>query len=586
MSRIMCVPSRAELRTDATFWRRGTKDLTGTGRVASWHFLSGVQRLKWTITLFAVLIWFIWGWVSGDSGTLTVMCSAAAYSVIVGVRESIRVVTENKEREREKVIAKSMASRLGSVQGGTAKEWVNYAPARRGRPTTVSVKLPGTYDRSLRQVEKDAELVARKAGFKVGHDFEVVEHTEPPLMVVREMEVPPEVVSFEMALPYLEQAGNGRYFLGLGVRECPLWIDLNQQAPHIAWSCGTGAGKTVAGRNLASQIRREGGRVDIFDFAKEGESHGDWVYDEHGELFPGIRFYTAVEAAHEALVELGEERSRRARLVTEARRYRRPEPEFQRVLVIIEEMNTGTPELMAYWKRLRQEIKAETGEEQPLESPAITAYRDLVCKGRSTMMNVLAVAQRFDAKVTAGGDIRANFGERMLARFDDQARRMLIPEINPKPVSSSHRGRMILCRDGKAHAVQGVYMDIEQTREWAFGGDAVEPVRSMRPVEVDVAPQASEQGVSAIEVDSAAVATLSERSIPKPAGLVTLAQAADQRVVPLTAKAMKNARDRKEPGFPTPADASGKAWLYRRADLKAWHAMRGADSTVDIDGGA
>lgn len=569
-------------RTDATFLRRGTKVLHPSGRAASWHFLSGMERAKWTVLAVLALSWAGWGWLNEDSGTILASWLVLSYAVLVGVRECVRVVLEARGRAVQDRVAKAMLSRFGATPGALPHEWVRYAPARRGRSTTVTVNLPGDYTRSLRQAEKDAELVARRAGFKDGHDHELIEDVDRPMLIVREMEVPPDAVLFEAAREYLEQAGDGRYFLGLGVRECPMWIDLNQQAPHIAWSCGTGAGKTVAGRNLAAQIRREGGRVDIFDFAKEGESHGDWIFDENGELFPGIRFYVDVAAAHEALVELGEERSRRARLATEARRYRRPEPVFQRILVIIEEMNTGTPELTAYWKRLRREIKAATGEDQPEESPAITAYRDLVCKGRSTMMNVLAVAQRFDAKVTAGGDIRANFGERMLARFDDQARRMLIPEISPKPVSSSHRGRMLLCRDGKAHPVQGVYMGIEETRAWAFGADA-EGARPVRPVEAAAPLRGPDQGEESEETGLATVTDLKPKT---PAGPVSLRQAAEQGVVRMTWKALKLARERKEPGFPDPVETQGQTWLYSRADLKAFEAGRGADTPINIEEGS
>lgn len=575
-------------RTDATWRRKGSDTVHRSGHAWWWHFLPRWHRLGYRTggTVLAILL--AYGLLSDFEHTLLALEVALGLGLLAGACWVYVRVRTVRQREVARRIAKSVENRIKATPHSVPHSWVHVKLTGPTRVKSATLHLPEGHAQAERSIESLAKLVAGRAGLKPGEfDFEFIGESDRPRLIVRRMEVPPEVVDFEMARPCLEKAGNGRYFLGFGVRSAEMWIDLNQQAPHVAWSCGTGAGKTVAGRNLAAQIRREGGRVAIFDYGKEGESHGDWVYDENGELLPGIEFYDKTPAAHDALIALGEERSRRSTLAKEARRFRRPEPVFPRFLVIFEEMNTSIPELTAYWKRLRQEIKRDTGIEQPLESPAITAYRDLVCKGRSTLMNVLAVAQRFDANKVGGGDTRSNFSVRMLARFDDKARAMLIPEITPKPVSSTHPGRAIVCIGGAAEVLQGVYLSVDETRDWAFGHpdeagrryertevgvDRVDPVDAFEP--------RSEQGKSLATIDSSPVSTLPAR--PTPAGPVGLREAAEQRVVAATVKELKNARDR-DPSFPEPVDKGGKTWLYARADLKAWEAQRSADVPVEMD---
>lgn len=556
-------------RTDAT-WRTRGRDLRhGVHDAWPWHYLPRAQRCAWRNGLTVGFFVLCYTAVVAPSQTWVGVQAIAVLAFAVFLHWMWNRLQGFRTKHRwigplSVVLGKRWnVDPLALVPGITVP-----ADCRTNADHPVEVILPADYREPDRQQEASAKLIARKVKIPVtAMDFEIDHEGDHPKMLVRAMEVPPEFVDFDMAREYMEQATDTNLFLGFGLRTAPVWCDLNQESPHWACSFGSGGGKSTFCRMVAAQVRRQrsDNRIVILDFGKDGDSHADWVYDEHGNLLPGIEFHTTVEAGHDALVELAAERARRSRAAFEAKRYRRPEPDFGRVLVIFEEMNTSIPKLEGYWKDIR-------GTEDPKESPAMTAWGNLVCTGRATKMNCLAVAQRFDAKVAGGGDVRANFMIRILSRFDPSAIKMLIPEIKPAPKSSNHPGRMTLAIGGEAVSFQGVYMTPDETRDWSSEG---------RPMVIDHAEIVSQNGVMPAQGHAPDLGEVSEsgaralRLVPpvEPVvELVTLAAAIEQGLVPGTLDALRKASQKDD--FPTAHDHRGgarrNAGRYAAHDLADW----------------
>lgn len=427
----------------------------------------------------------------------------------------------------------------------------------------IEISLPKHYAETERRQLQLASHVAGRAGIK-SHDYEVLLEGEAPRMLVRAQLVPPDEVllSDETAAELVRgNDDDSKLFIGLGVHDRPVWIDWNQDAPHLAPSIGSGGGKSTLVRSLAAQTVYKGGRAVIFDGGKDGESHEDWTRDEGLQLLNGVEFYSSIEAEHDALVAWEAERQRRAQAVLA-----RTGEKFQRTLLVLEERNVTMPKLAAYWAGIRCR---EDGD--PVKSPAIQAIANLVAAGRSVKMNVVAVAQRFDAAAIGGGSVRSNFGLRLMSRFDEQARKMLIPEIKPAPKSSNRVGRAVLCVAGEATDVQVLYMETHE---------AVDMCRN------PMAPQASSRIIAPRPKSPALAASLgdlpvlgqsqvpSAEPVPVPVAkpperLMKLSEAVAQGVVGMNIEALRKAAQR--PGFPAPWD-EGKAGakLYDPRALAAW----------------
>lgn len=472
-------------------------------------------------------------------------------------------------------IGQVVAERLGYDRHVDPLDLVKVPLGHRTDPNRpVEVKLPLHWRDTPRAQAQFALDVASRAGIK-SHDFEVLDgEGEAPRMLVRAQLVPPDEVMFsdeKVAELVRGNADDSKLFVGLGIHDRPVWIDWALDSPHLALSFGSGAGKSTLIRSLAAQTVYKGGRAAIFDGGKDGESHQDWTRDEALQLLNGVEFYPSIAAEHDALVAWEAERARRAEAVLA-----RTGEQFQRVLLVLEERNLTQPKLQAHWASIRSR---EDGD--PIKSPAIQAQQNLVAAGRSVNMNCVASAQRFDAAAAGGGSVRASFQVRMLSRFDDGARNMLIPEIKPKPKSSNHLGRAILCVGGEATDVQALYMATHEAVDLCR--NPAVPQTSNRII----APRPKSPALAASLGDSqflGASQAPSAEPVPVPAPapvgrpqgtLMKLSEAHQQGIVGGSMDALRKAAQTAK--FPSKrGDGSNGAYLYDSMELAAWWGERQA----------
>lgn len=427
----------------------------------------------------------------------------------------------------------------------------------------IEISLPRGHVETDRRQKQLAGYVANHAGLK-SHDYEVlIGEGEAPKMFVRAKLVPPDEVLWaeddELRTLIYACQDDSILCVGRGLYGKPVWIDWKRDSPHLALSWGSGAGKSTMIRFLAAQTVYKGGRAVIMDGGKDGESHEDWTRDQHLQLIDGVEFYPSIAEEHDALIAWEQERQRRSQA-----KLARTGESFQRVLMVLEERNVTKARLQAHWATIR-----EQGD--PVKSPALQAIANLVNAGRSVGINCVASAQRFDAACIGGGDVRGSFQLRSLSRWDEQARKMLIPDITPKPTSSSHPGRAILVVAGELTDFQAPLLTAKETVDLCYAG-AEQTDRRI------IAPRPQAPGLAGGPGESLGETPdlgLGQPAVePAPARtLLTLNEAWKQSIVTGQLEGVRSAA--KRDGFPPKRDeAPGGAYLYDATELANWEARR------------
>lgn len=340
-------------------------------------------------------------------------------------------------------------------------------------------------------------------------------------------------VGYDEIAPHLDRIAEDEFIFGFAAGDVPFIVSLADDAPHIAMSAGSGAGKSVLAQLLAAQVLRRGGKVTIIDVKG---SHR-WAKN-----IAGVNYCVTGRAAHDALVDLGELADERNTAA-----FASDDDNFDpglRHLVIMEEMNAGIAILANYWQ-------GERAKGDPVMSPAVTALRFLLFTGRSAKINVVGIAQSLTARAIGGPEARENFAVRCMARYTVNAWRMLCPQA-AMPRSSRVRGRWAIVIGDTATSVQVAYLTPAQVRMVARVTDAAK---------IPVAPMSRD-----VTGDGNVVDPLSEP--------ITLRDASEEGVIPWTyaAAKMRLSRTRRSAPdrAPKPVGKAGKADQFRRGDLILW----------------
>jgi hypothetical protein len=352
-------------------------------------------------------------------------------------------------------------------------------------------------------------------------------------------ERPPSSCSLADIAPYLARLAEWEFIAGLTTGGRPVIVSLDDDAPHIACSAGSGAGKSVLAKLLAAQVLARGGRVTILD--RKG-SHR-WARD-----LAGVTYCTTAEAMHHELLRLSAQADER-----NAEAMRQPEgwDPGAREFVIFEEMNATVAQLRQWWEDNRPKGA-------PKQSPAITAFRNIMFMGRSAKTNLFGVAQLLTANTTGGPESRENFGVRFLARYTANAWKMLAPEC-PMPRKSRTRGRWQVVIAGEATELQVAFLGDDEARELS----AAVP---MSPV-------------------PGTARTLGEHTGTAPGGdeLLTFSAGAERFCPGVNLDTLKRRRSRARARGegPRPRRTDGRTELYDADELRAWLATEstGQEST-------
>ncbi|MFD4328525.1 hypothetical protein ACFWQC_28100, partial [Nocardioides sp. NPDC058538] len=401
--------------------------------------------------------------------------------------------------------------------------------------------------------------------------------------------------------------------LGLGRAKSVITIDLDDDAPHIMQSVGSGGGKSVQIALMAAQVLAHDGRVLILD--PKGTSHR-WAIKH-----PNVLYCRSMLEIHEGLMGLGAEMARRQ---DAAREDEHAIDGCPRVLVVVEERNALMEQLQPWWDEYREDWKinyiAETGEKPakdlPKKCPSISVLRTVSYMGREPRLHLLSAAQQATANTMGGGASRESYAARLMGRnTTPQTWNFLAPNLTPR--ATDRKGRFFLAMHGLTVVeFQGAVLSPKELKKLAlkcFADEAAQTGAELRPAELFyrepgitvgevIAPStpvpAVVPGVVVSEVSSVPVASTSvsdqgkqvetvpavspvsrqntmaskgENVIPfeRP---VSLSDAVNQGIVTIGLSAIQKAAQR--PGFPPVAEKRGRTHFYKPSALRDWEQRR------------
>jgi hypothetical protein len=452
-----------EPKTNATFLLPADKVITRGGRASKWQKMAGYKRAEYRIggltgTSLSVYLYVWHRWILYGLGiaAITVVITVAAW--LGRIHWDKRVLTRDVIRPLHKMLA-PLVDQEAHV---TAARWIDVPDDYASNDSAkVVITLPEGFAATAEAKRLIPPLVASRLGGEWDGTFKTT--GKMPTLTMRRAPNPPDSVSLADLREAMLAAPEHAPVLGLGSHNKVISVDFNNDSPHIALSMGSGGGKSTAVRALVIQLIRNGADVEIIDIAKRGVSHL-WAKE-----IPGVSIWRTAESAHKALVRLGEEQEGRYDEI-----YIDPsrEKEFNRKVLVFEELNASFKLLGDYWKRTRTK-------EDPKESPAVSAFASILFAGRQGRINAIVVAQSFTARAIGGPESRENFAVRILGRYSLNAWKMLCPEVWPAPRTNRNVGRVQMVTGAEAFATQVLNTTDEEAYNYATSGDAIrQPVQT------------------------------------------------------------------------------------------------------------
>lgn len=411
------------------------------------------------------------------------------------------------------------------------------------------IKLPETF------VGADTKVITHIVQTKLGLTNVSVQYRlagRKPYLIIKQTPRPPTKVMLDDYRTEALASPESAPLIGIGPKGVQVSVDLDAESPHILVSASTGGGKSVITRTMAAQMLFHGAQYVFLDFKRH--SHR-WARG-----LPQVEYCRDIGDIHDALVSLGREGHRRNLVVDEWEGNSAPDV-GPRLGILLEEANATISKLKRHWTRIRKTKADEDGPADPKESPAIDALREILFMGRAVKMHVLLVAQSATAASLGGPEVRECFATRILARYTQNAWKMLVPEVHPIPRSTRHIGRAQVVLGGVAIETQVLFTPEKDATELATAGEVAPPLSLSRHVTHQAHSSRSEGS--------------EQRDVTRPLTLVkapepthTLAEAAREGIVPMKADALRQAK-RRDPEFPAGADGRWSA-----SELERWYRNR------------
>lgn len=541
-------PLDGERRTDSTFLRKARRDLTPHQRASRWHHRPGWHRSAWRTGALAVALGSAYGYVKYRTALETGAIIAATLGITFEVwylRRKFRLRKHMKHTVTP--LYQTAAVIVGHPPNDNPKQYLNVPAAyRKMSKPVITFEFPPNWEGGINEQKRLHALFERR----LGGDWKPAwyHHVYPPRVEFTPAPAPPDKVLLPDILPELEKNRAGTLVLGYGTSRSLITVNLDSESPHVALSMGTGGGKTSTLRFIIAQLKRQGcERIDIID--PKRVSH-NWARN-----IPGVHIYRTmaeqIEAIHNFRLRM---ESRYDALDTD------PDMVFPRHALVIEEQNSWLSYAQTYWQDYRNECEPNDRARMAKKCPAISDLAYCLFQGRQACMNIISVFQRMSAGASGGGDLRENYGVKLLARCSPQTWRILTGTTMPREAKSRINGRGMFVLGNDFHQIQFAYMRERTAKDWPGVPEA-------------------EWKDEAYEYALAGNVPMPENPEPEPEPRITLREAADQKVIPMRYASLRKARTRaRSDGSPFPVGLPSPAGsVYAPADLRAWHAARQAD---------
>jgi hypothetical protein len=472
-------------RTDSTFLRQGERDFTPHNTATRWHYMAGWKRTAWRLIPPPFIAANGLAYVIHPDVTLAGWSLTATGGLAYGGRR-VYLKTVNWKHRRNKVrpIYIALSGRLGLSTRDNPERYLSFPrDYSTNEEAVVRLNLPPTLFIADGDMHGINRFMLRKlgAGPTGEWDFLVNQSDEKPYLEWRPVPQPPEVVPFEDMRDELIAADTAELILGMGTHNRVVKVNLDSEAPHIAFSMPTGGGKSIAMRWILMQLSRWGYQIDIIDpkFVSQNWAVG----------LPGVRIHRDVESQMDCIEKFDNEMNARYRRIGDGDP---DEFDFARRFLIIEEWGSWTPELKAFWTDYRNSLSSQERGMVPAKNPALELVAAQLRKSRQVKMHVLGIFQRLSAAATGdnSGDMRENFGAFILGgKTSNKTWKMLVDD-GKAPKKSTVRGRSHLILGETPIRYQGGIATVSEARQFALSGpvpksvqDGTEPVDT--PVNVN-----------------------------------------------------------------------------------------------------
>ncbi|MFB6876384.1 pRL2-11 [Streptomyces sp. NPDC056323] len=606
-------PMDGKRKTDATFWRKGTRVLPKVdAKVSRSSYRAGWQRLTFRIGGLAATggagYWALWEnqdstfatardiWENPDPALATLETSgiAAASAAAVGGVAYGLLTRGRREFMREWVtpLHEALAVPLGMSELTDPRRYLHVPRNFSDDDAQIRIDVPTHMRFNEDQV---ADLIVKKLALE-NVSFTWRRAGKDTHVIVKKRKVPPKKLSLSDpgVREILAKMPESAPLIGLGSGKKKVSVDLDHDSPHVLISAGTGGGKSTILRAICCQFVHNGALAYVLDFKRISHTWARGV--------PGVTYCRDIGEIHDALVHLAQEGRHRLTLAEQLADDVLEKESWRvgpRIVILLEEVNATMAQLKRYWAKIR-----ESG--GPKTSPAVEALAEILYMGRQVRLHVLLVAQSATANAVGGPAMREQFATRILVRYTLNAWRMLTPEVSPIPMASEHPGRVQVVTRGRAQETQVLNLSNAEAREWAMSGvhakGKTDPTLHKTPApaadllteawntsvpELPPAPAADPAVDRDFVADAwsltppapALAAEPGDTTVPPPANpapdpddaVVGLREAYEKHLSETVAslKAMRWARQN-DPDFPGPVDKRGAEFLYRAGDLKKW----------------
>jgi hypothetical protein len=534
-------------RTNATWLHRSYgphADLTHHGRASRWHHAPGWHRSAWRIGGLLMALGIAYACVIGYQELMTALRAAGAVLLVLITWRIWRTFTIGKHnRQLVKPLYRTVAPIIGHPPGDSPHRFLTVPyKFRTMKNPVITLELSPHWEGTVNDQKRVHALISRR----LGGDWRATwyHHVSPPRLEITPAPQPPERVNLADMLPALAVMKTGTLFIGYGTERAVLDINLDDESPHVAITAGTGGGKTALLRLIIAQLKRQRcERIDIIDPKRVSHNwakgiSGVFIHRTMREQMQAIRdFRTCMEARYDRLDA-------------------NPDEIFPRRALIIEEQNSFMGYAQTYWDDARREASPADRIKMPRKNPAIADIGFCLFQGRQACMNIISVFQRMSAGAAGGGDLRENYGCKILARFSPQTWKILVG-TTPVPRCSRKSGRAMYVLGEDYRAVQIGYLREAKEKDWPG-----QPRGNWR----DEAREYAMAGTVPADMPPAGPES------PAP-GLISLREATDTRVLPMRYGAASKARQR-DPRFPA-GQESPAGRVYDPTALRAWHGTRG-----------
>jgi Bacterial protein of unknown function (DUF853) len=259
---------------------------------------------------------------------------------------------------------------------------------------------------------------------------------------------------------------------------------LDSAEPHCLIGGATGTGKSAAFHTFLTGLTARGAEVRICDIKRTG-----LLAFRQG--WPGITEFSTSNADIAAtILGVKAELDRRTLAVEQGQI---DEDDLPRLVLAVDEILETLKVLQKEWTSTGRHEASSPGSPAPAEAPAVDAFGALLRLGRSSHIHVVAASQRLDITKEFTGDMRDNFGLRVLLGIpkSDAAKKMMAITMD---VTRDAEGKV-----PRGRAIVDVGTGEQEVQVWYTVMDELRPRRS-RSLALVGAPAVSSPSASVVFV--------------------------------------------------------------------------------------